>query len=279
MKKSFKFWFTIIMTSLTLVLVEYLPNHNSINEVHARAEKASLQNPVRTVPLAKFNKIDINVAATDVHIHTGDRYQVKITDNKYATISAENNQGTLKIRDHGQGRPFGKRGWANRHCALAIDITVPDKDSLIAITSKNNAGNFKVENLQLRKLAIDTDAGDCKLLNMQIKRQGRVSTNDGDIKISSSQLNNLNFKSKDGNITINHSKLAGSNLVKINLGNFTMHQASRKINYRLATRGKLKLFDHKKDGDCLKKVHLTEAAPCNKNTLKVTASYGNVGIN
>ncbi|WEV39733.1 DUF4097 family beta strand repeat-containing protein [Lactobacillus sp. ESL0684] len=217
MKKFIKNSVIVIAIGLCLIVIGGVIHHHDEHAIQhspriakhfknrhirtANIEQTSTKKPKlgaqrkRTVSTAKFDKIKLNLAATDVDIHRGDKYQVKVTDFENVTVSAKVKQGTLEISDHGPGRPFGKHGWANQgfDYALKIEVTVPTNAILSTITGKDNAGDFSLQGLQLQKLNLKTDVGDCKL--------------------SDSQLQDLNFKT--------------------DTGDFTMHQASKKVNYQL----------------------------------------------
>ncbi|MDF7637967.1 DUF4097 family beta strand repeat-containing protein [Lactobacillus sp. ESL0791] len=153
----------------------------------------------RTVDTVRFNQVRLNnIKAADVCIHTGSKYQVKITDNKDATITAKVKHDELEIGEHGIGQAFGKNGWANRGHKFAIEVTIPTKDSLSEITGEKNTGRFKLANLSLQKLDVKTNAGSCKLTNVQIKQQGKINANVSKLSISRSELNNFTYKSRVG---------------------------------------------------------------------------------
>ncbi|WEV38753.1 DUF4097 family beta strand repeat-containing protein [Lactobacillus sp. ESL0680] len=308
--------YIIVLIALAVIVIAGVSIHNSGYTRTSNTEQVSTKHikhkqRTRVISPAEFNKISINVSATDIAVRSGNKYQVKIMDTKDTNVSSQVKQDTLIIRDHGPGRPFGDAGWANQGLKLKVLITIPTNQVLSAVIAncldgdfslkdvqlqtlkfRSDTGDFKLADTQPEKLNIKTDSGDSKLSHVVIKQDckfktdsgdsklshvvikqdGKFKTDSGDLTVLHSQLKNF-FCKGNSDVNITNSKLSGYNTYDLS-GDFNLHQASKKDNYQLMTdEGEVKFFGN----NCGNKFSKKNSS--NDNLIKVENDYGDILIN
>ncbi|MDF7637916.1 DUF4097 family beta strand repeat-containing protein [Lactobacillus sp. ESL0791] len=274
MKKSVKIATTIIIIGLILIAAGLIshdvqhnyPWHRADDYPQSETHDNYKRSKSRIVNLAKFNQIKLDLSTADVHIHPGNRYQVRITENHNMSTSAKVHQGVLEVsEDELNHRLQNNEG--------LVDITIPSKNALSKITGKSSTGDFELENLHLQSLTFNSDTGDCELTNTKIKQKSTLNIDGGDLDISGSQLNGLTCQSDCGDVEISHSQMLGKFAFYLDTGDFELDQASRDSSYQLTTRdGEIDFFDTEKRNKFIHKVKGS------KNSFVVDSSFGDISI-
>ncbi|MDF7669256.1 DUF4097 family beta strand repeat-containing protein [Lactobacillus sp. ESL0703] len=254
--------YIIVLIILAVIVIAGVSIHNSSAHGHTRTtntEQVSTKHikhkqRTRVISPAEFNKISIKVSATDIAVRSGNKYQVKIMDTKGANVSSQVKQGTLIIRDHGPGRPFGDAGWANQGLKLKVLITIPTNQVLSAVIANCLDGDFSLKDVQLQTLKFKSDSGDFKLADTQLEKLN-IKTDSGDSKLSNVVIKqDCKFKTDDGD--------------------FNLHHASKKDNYQLITdEGEVKFFGN----NCGSKFSKKNSS--NNVLIKVETDDGDILIN
>lgn len=104
-----------------------------------------------------FNSVDLNMEFGNITIEAGDEFNIE-WDSRGSTIVYEiNNDGILSITQEvdNRGIDFQKH--------TEVKITLPGDQSYNMISISNNAGNIKMEDLNVDELIIESLAGNIKL--------------------------------------------------------------------------------------------------------------------
>ncbi|WEV70539.1 DUF4097 family beta strand repeat-containing protein [Lactobacillus sp. ESL0785] len=275
MKKNKKVIITLVIC-LIVVLI------GGITYVGYQASNSSAVNnqPTKTriVYPQKFTKVKVDVDVADVSIQQGNKYQVKIIDNRKNRINVQVKNDELVVSQHEQSHNhlfgIGKITINGKQliAKYRIEITVPRKNSLTKIAAQTSTSDFELNNLQLQKLAVDSDTGDIDLKKIK-SESNNLSTDTGDIEIAASQIANVASDADTGDVDISTSRLLGNNSFSLDTGDFTLDNANKKMTYHLSVdTGDIEYFG--KDIDD----HLTKKAAHSKTVLKVKSSTGDITI-
>lgn len=275
MKKNKK----VIITLVVCLIVVLLGAGIYVRHQASTSSAANNQSTkARIIYPQKFTKIKVDVDLADVNVHQGARYQVKIIDNQKNRINAKVKNDELLVsqregsHDHFFG--IGSISINGKHLTTKcrVEITVPHKNSLTKINAETETSDFKLDNLQLQKLAIDSDTGDIDLKKVK-SVSNDLSTDTGDIEITASQVANVTSDVDTGDVHISSSQLSGNNSFSLDTGDFTLDDASKKMTYHLSVdTGDIDYFGDDVDD------HLNKRVTHSKAILKVDSSTGDITI-
>ncbi|MDF7672662.1 DUF4097 family beta strand repeat-containing protein [Lactobacillus sp. ESL0701] len=275
MKKNKK----VIITLVICLIVVLLGAGIYVGHQASTSSAANNQpTKTRTIYPHKFTKIKVDVDTSDISVHQGTKYQVKIIDNQKNRINAKVKDDELLVsqRERSHNHFFGISkimiNGKNLTAKCQVEITVPHKNSLTKINAETETSKFKLDNLQLHKLAIDSDTGDIDLKNVK-SVSNDLSTDTGDIEITTSQVANVTSDVDTGDVHISSSQLSGNNSFSLDTGDFSLDEASKKMTYHLSVdTGDIDYFGDDVDD------HLNKKVAHSKAVLKVDSSTGDITI-
>ena len=148
-----------------------------------------------------FNKIAIQAENSDFHIHSGNRFQIKVTGVNPNAVQVKVKDDTLNIYEP---RPFAIN-W--RKINSQVDITIPKKHKLVE-TFVASSGNIKVDNLTMTRLLISTFTGTITVDKITTKESAIETEENYGLKTINSNLGNSALTVDRGKLTIDHCQLS-----------------------------------------------------------------------
>ena len=156
-------------------------------------EENLLDNPNIIKIEEKIDVIDIEIGATNLIIKDGEEFKVETND---GDIIIDQEGSTLKINEKNSKKLISKS-------KSKLTIYIPKEESVDQLILELGAGNVSIENIEVRA---------------QTEIQGGA----GNIEISSSILNNIDFELGVGNVDL-EAYLYGENSIECGVGNLDLN--------------------------------------------------------
>lgn len=156
-------------------------------------EENLLDNPNIIKIEEKIDVIDIEIGATNLIIKDGEEFKVETND---GDIIIDQEGSTLKINEKNSKKFISKS-------KSKLTIYMPKEESVDQLILELGAGNVSIENIEVRA---------------QTEIQGGA----GNIEISSSILNNIDFELGVGNVDL-EAYLYGENSIECGVGNLDLN--------------------------------------------------------
>ncbi|MDF7637917.1 DUF4097 family beta strand repeat-containing protein [Lactobacillus sp. ESL0791] len=319
MKNFYRAGAITLIIGLILLIVGELSNGlqpitgNSLSELHVykehpkpdkKVEEPDIPSRTYKAKVAAFTQVKATTNEANIHIASGKKYQVEITDNKKMALKAKTVNDTLIITQKSGTR------WLNRDSEININITVPSAITLSKISLQTDAGDFSLSNLTTNQLELINNAGQGELSNIKANEKTMLKFNSGDLtiidthlingsitaqdsntKISKSQLAKLHLKITDGKLVINRSqltvtadlsatdalittsKLFNNNSFSLADGDFVLRNVQNKLNYSASTDDEEIKYNGKNVGS-----HFIREIEHNKDHLNVKTVNGDISL-
>lgn len=288
MKKFYRFCGLALFLGLIMVLVGVMNNGvKPVVDNHDHFTFTVISGSARTRNLStsnNFQKVNVQTSFSNVYLHSGNKYKIKVTGENPNAIKAKVTNNRLDISE---SEPISIK-WHN--LSSRIDITIPKSYEITAIGSGSESGNIKLQNLKAKDIFATSHGGNVDVNNITAKTtefatyEGKnlnikdsligkslITMHGGWLKIANSQLT-ADAKTHASNITITNSKLSNKNVFEmLQSGDFRLTK-SPNISYQLSSGSKLIRFKGSKPYASFKK-RLSK-----KNKLIVDNSDGKITI-
>lgn len=297
MKKSILVGFMMLIVGLLLTGYAYL--NNGENLINAKNwEIGFLKDSKRKVMLVKnikFSKVSVN-GDLNIIVKKGTKFGVVYQGEK-------KDQPTVKIKDDLLSIDEHKRHGVNITISNSTNeqaiITVPTDSNLQEFSGDIGFGNFKAENMKIKRMNLSSGDGDIALAENQIDylkinnqdgdigiinhnkiKQGFIIMEDGDLMLKDSQLNKTTIINANGDIDVNDIIVNDVNF-KLQEGDFTANNLKvlHKLNVtnsdgdnevKLKKNTDILIGMHNEDGD---NTYLGKNVGADYNTQGKTSNY------
>ncbi|MFT8411002.1 MAG: DUF4097 family beta strand repeat-containing protein [Schleiferilactobacillus perolens] len=176
---------------------------------------------VRTV--GAFTKISADLAAGDITIQTGEKFQVETAGHNRQDFTATVRGGELTIRQpHNRTPLIGIFSWNTNQ---RIIITVPRKTKLSDITVHSQDGDVHLVDQNTQHLTIATSDGDTVLDRVQAAARATLKNSDGDMTMRNSLLSQATITASDGDVDLQHTTI-DHGTANLSDGDFTANSST-----------------------------------------------------
>lgn len=152
-----------------------------------------------TVNLSSFENIKVEADIMEVKIYTGSSFSLEYSASKKSLVPSYEIKGdTITIKQKQKVRN-GVFGINTNNCVLTL--TVPEGTKLKAIDISTNVGNAEINRISAQSINIDSDVGDCTILECKFERT-ELESNVGDINAKNSELGTVTGSSDVGDVSI-----------------------------------------------------------------------------
>lgn len=139
---------------------------NALGLIHANKDIVTEDVNVISSEVKEVSTLNIDLAFTNLHIKTGDRFKVETNNSK---ISFEENNGSVTIKEK-------NRNWLNNNNMQSnLIIYIPEDMTQINETKiETGAGKVNIEKLNTKELYLQLGAGDVHIENIIVTKEAKI---------------------------------------------------------------------------------------------------------
>ena len=218
---AFAIFLIIIIISTILGVIYGLANvlglKNQENQIIGQMNELSIENN-------EINRLDIEIAFTNLSIKTGDSLKVE-TDN--SNITCRENNHTLQIKEK-------SKNWFSNNQEGDIVLYLPEELALEEVEINAGAGKISIENLNAKKLELELGAGETEINNIKITQNCSIDSGAGRVNILSGFMQNLDLDMGVGEVNLT-AMLEGKSDMDAGIGNLNITLQGDKETYQIRT--------------------------------------------
>jgi len=197
---------------------------NVNNKYDNNSPQASVDYQKQVETYQDVREIKIELISAKLTITTGEQLKVEI-DESDTNINSRLVNDTLKIEEN---KPW--RFWNNTSSGNII-LYIPENMDLRKIKLDTGAGKINIEGIKAREIDINHGAGLLEISNSNFN-EADVDGGAGRISIEASKLNNLDFEAGVGKIDIN-AEITGRSKIECGIGEMNIRLIGRQEDYNI----------------------------------------------
>lgn len=172
-----------------------------------------------------FDELRIKVAATNVRVEQGDKFQI-LADEEVIEYRRDGNKIYLEEKNFGL--------WGNWHkIGGELKIMLPEEMmSLKKVSLEAGAGTVYVSGLVVEEMDLDLGAGRAELTGVKVANQIKVDGGAGYLAMTGAELRNLDLEMGVGKVEL-AGKIEGSSKIDAGVGKLEVRLQGKEDDYRL----------------------------------------------
>lgn len=172
-----------------------------------------------------FDELRIKVAATNVRVEQGDKFQI-LADEEAIEYRRDGNKIYLEEKDFGL--------WGNWHkIGGELKIVLPEEMmSLKKMSLEAGAGTVYISGLVAEEMDLDLGAGRAELTGVKVANQIKVDGGAGYLVMTGAELRNLDLEMGVGKVEL-AGKIEGSSKIDAGVGKLEVRLQGKEDDYRL----------------------------------------------
>lgn len=259
MKKFLQIGAVLLISGLALMGIG-AANHGLQSVAIVGGSPTVVNSVTHTKNVRPFSAITAEVADLDVVVKTGAHYQVKVEADNHTVVHSQVKNGVLQITQKG-APAFGVMLSMNQ--AARITVTLPQSQKLTTARLYTEEGELTYAAPQTDRLRLTSANGDVTMHDAAAAHT-TISTNSGEVTLSRTTLASPQITAQDGDINVAHGTITAAKFI-LTSGDFNMtktalhgettvsnihgdnavHNADRRLGYRLQSgTGDNTLFSH-----------------------------------
>lgn len=185
-------------------------------------EKNLLSEPAITIVENNINTLNIEIAASNLTIKTGEEFKVETND---SGIEVKQNDTLLEIIEK-------KKNIIKKNSKSKVIIYIPENISILNTNIESGAGKINIESLTTDKIEFELGAGNVAVDNLVVNDKADIQGGAGNMEISNSTLKDLELEIGVGNVELN-TELLGSTNIECGVGNLELSLTGSEDDYKI----------------------------------------------
>ena len=169
-----------------------------------------------------IQKLDIELAAADLEIVTGDTFEVK-TNHKY--LSVEEKGETLEITEKKVFFGVSSKG-------IRVTLYIPEDSIFEEVRVSTAAGKVTVDSLSAHRLRMELGAGSTRINNLTASNEARIDGGAGEVVIDSGTLHDARIAVAVGRMDLS-CRLTGDSKIDCGVGETELNLLDSAGDYRI----------------------------------------------
>ena len=164
--------------------------------------------------------LNVDVGMVNITVKRGDTFRAE-SSNEYIEARKDNDILYIKERSHNFKGTYGGD----------LIIYVPEDYLFDIVKIDNGAGKIDIE-INTRKIDLDLGAGRVNIKKMFVKAAGKISSGAGELTITDSEINQMDFDMGAGKVTIN-AKITGDSEIDAGVGALNLNLYDSEEDYQI----------------------------------------------
>lgn len=184
-----------------------------------KSEERGKRQIVDNEKLSDFDKMSLEIGASNVQIIQGDTYSISIDMNEKIAIDYKVNNKTLEVIQKSNEDKVNKKHFENNG-GNNIIITIPEDKEIKLLKTEQGVGAWEVEDLFIEEIDMTLGVGNCNLNNI-VNQNLTIEGGVGNFETENIKAKDITVEAGVGNIDIN-GEIKGNIDVEGGLGSISL---------------------------------------------------------